>query len=377
MGAAVQPTRTEQFIDTAKLSWQHTPISNAIEKYSENLELGAHGGMPVAAFGPWPIFTEPSAQQKQWDPPLSPDQANKQFPGMPTPFNEPIYPEVAKLQYDHYQRQKDLQDWVTAGAPMPTWMQFGAGVAGSLPDPTNLLFGEVAAPLEALAGVARAGKLAKLSVEFGGALGFNKAMEEAMKPVERSEHLAPQDSTPLDTLEGTVATMGLFHGIKLMGDSFATGVSYFKNTPPELQTQNARTALAQHEAGVNMNLSPGDLETNARLHGSDPENPVLQPGQEGEALKQSMDPKNARFLTPEIEKSVHDLRHGEVMGSDPAKVDQVVQQQYDDAMAKLKEQAKENPAIEKGLESMKEDETVDRKEKSLMQKFADCVGSFK
>ena len=103
--------------------------------------------------------------------------------------------------------------------------------------------------------------------------------------------------------------------------------------------------------------------------------PKVQPDQIQQTMKDAQRPENGAFSTPEIQKDVHDLRHGPSLNSNstPDYLDPIVKEKYDSAMQQLQTLAKESPEIKEQLEGLKRLSATDAQEKATLEKFADCV----
>lgn len=76
---------------------------------------------------------------------LSPEEANEMFPGMPTPFREPVNPYVAQLQFDLHSERSQLESKVHNGPQdaSASVKQFGVGMVAHLLDPVEFGAGAV------------------------------------------------------------------------------------------------------------------------------------------------------------------------------------------------------------------------------------------
>lgn len=74
---------------------------------------------------------------------LSPDQANKLYPGRPVPYTTPVDQGTALMEYNDRQKQQDIADW--AGQRPVTTMgriaSTASGFVGGLTDPLNFAIG--------------------------------------------------------------------------------------------------------------------------------------------------------------------------------------------------------------------------------------------
>lgn len=81
----------------------------------------------------------------------------------------------------------------------------------------------------------------------------------------------------------------------------------------------------------------------------------------------------SRDYTPELEKEVHDLMTGKPVGSDPADLDPLIEEQSKAAQAKLQELAADDPHLKEELEQIKREQATDKQEQGVFQTLADCV----
>jgi len=196
---------------------------------------------------------------------LTPDEANKLYPGMPVPFSEPVDPFVAHMQYQNVQRWQKMQEWKDRGGATPGW-DFLMGLGGGVLDPLNATLaaitgglGEVAPALRTLPGV--------WATNFGMNLTSGAIAGKRME----AEHVAPF-SIP-ETIGGAAlgATAGtaIHFGLGALFKAF----SEVKKLTPELQEKAVKTAITQDEIGAKPDLSSIDGDYNSRIRGETNDGP--------------------------------------------------------------------------------------------------------
>lgn len=198
---------------------------------------------------------------------ISPEDANKQFPGMPEPFTKPVDPAVARIQYDRYQSMRLRQQWAMHGGEHP-WEDFGLGVAVGAVDPLNIALGVATEGASELAGL---GALAEGSFARQVALSAAKntvlggGLAAASYEFEKSQHTAPDMASTLEWGAAQIVGMTALHAgwIKVFGESEALQ----KATPKDLQGEAGRTAIGQEESGAKVDTTPQALEARSRAAG--------------------------------------------------------------------------------------------------------------
>lgn len=191
---------------------------------------------------------------------ISPEEAQKRFPGMPEPFTEPVDPNVAQLQYDHFKHEQRMQQWALHGTmndenhPIAGFLM---GVAGSMVDPVNVALGLATDGASVAAGISNSLRNVFLkNLVVGGALaGIDYG-------VNKSEHMAPSAE---DAIYGTVVNTA---ALTLLHAGWGRLMDRIKKTMPEdLQQDAVRTGVGQHEAGAKVDTTPQMVEAKARAQG--------------------------------------------------------------------------------------------------------------
>ena len=201
---------------------------------------------------------------------ISPDDANKQFPGMPEPFTKPIDPAVARLQYDRYQSQKLRQQWAMHGGDHP-WEDFALGAAVGIFDPVNVAAAVGTEGASELVGLGGGFGTAGMSFTKQAALSLGKntliggGLMAASYEFEKSQHTAPDLESTLKWGAAQIVGMTALHAgwIKAFGDSEAIE----KAMPKDLQEEAIRGGIAQEESGAKIDTTPQAVEAKARMAG--------------------------------------------------------------------------------------------------------------
>jgi hypothetical protein len=203
---------------------------------------------------------------------LTPEQANERYPGMPTPFRDPVKPAVAQMLYDREQEKQQLQQAIQNG-PQDPWQRaknFGAGIIAHMMDPVE--FGIGAATGWGIgAGMARTavGVRAAAAAEGGSlvartALGATEAFSGNLiqNTVQEaaSQKVANLEGVKYDPVEGmkNIAVSTLIGGI--VGTGIKEGsyrfTRFLNNTSPEADLAIARATKGQYEAGLKPDATP-------------------------------------------------------------------------------------------------------------------------
>lgn len=204
--------------------------------------------------------------------PLTPEEANKLYPFMDQPFNEPINPYLAKLKADQQIEKQELQYKIQNG-PQDMWTktkQFGVGLLAHMLDPIELGAGYVvglgiggAAVKgylgQAAAQSAKAGGIGAALVEgSGGALIENVAQEGAQKLVENKEGIVdPRSGSEIatDVVIGSLFPAAIQVGVRAPRAIGRIG-RMLKNTSPEADLPMVRHTIQAAETGTMPNVEP-------------------------------------------------------------------------------------------------------------------------
>lgn len=188
-------------------------------------------------------------------PKIDPKEANERYPGMPVPFNEPVYPEIADLMYSDQQRRKKLQEWVDRG-PETGWALGLAASATTALDPINLALNFAGG-----AALRAAGVQTGLGVTFAENLAGNLAADIPSYFQLRRER---QDVSLGETLETAIAGAALGTGISKLVEGVGRLASRGSR---QIQERSLKAAIQQHEAGARIDVTPGVITTTLREAG--------------------------------------------------------------------------------------------------------------
>lgn len=223
-------------------------------------------GIPGLGDGGWAVRKANEwIQDKVWDsdtPKMTPEQANKAFPGMPEPFNEPIDPGVARMQYDHFNHTRQMENWAATGGPAPV-TQFAAGIGVGFVDPANILLGIATGGVATLAGAS--GSVRNVLLQN---LAINAGLSAGGYAAEKSEHLAPSAmEAATGAVEGALGGTAFHFALSGLNGALRSGVDALRGTPAEVREANVRGVIAQIDAGARPNIEAGSMETAARARG--------------------------------------------------------------------------------------------------------------
>lgn len=262
----------------------------------------------------------------QNQPKLTPEQANKMYPGLPVPFNEPVYPQTADLIASTQKRRDDLQAWIAQGpglgAPLEALTGAAAGgLAGlSTGNPYGVAagavmggaFGAYAGGASVVAGFANPVTLALMAATGGlgrmlapaaeigaggiaavdgvvvkGAPSLGNAAAQALavnagtaaadypQLIKERQNISMKDEA-ITVLGGTLGGMALHVATgALLGqisDSLNKARFFTKPMDEATQARNLRAAISQHETGSDIDMSPAVQEMQSRAAGE------VQPG---------------------------------------------------------------------------------------------------
>lgn len=259
-------------------------------------------------------------------PKLTPEQANKMYPGLPVPFNEPVYPQTADLIASTQKRRADLQAWIAQGpglgAPLEALTGAAAGgLAGlSTGNPYSVAagavmggaFGAYAGGASVVAGFANPVTLALMAATGGlgrmlapaaeigpggiaavdgvvvkGIPSLGNAAAQALtvnagtaavdypQLIKERQDISLRDEA-ITVLGGTLGGMALHVATgALLGqisDSLNKARFFTKPMDEATQARNLRAAISQHETGSDIDMSPAVQEMQSRAAGE------IQPG---------------------------------------------------------------------------------------------------
>lgn len=245
---------------------------------------------------------------------ISPEEANKRFPDMPTPFREDVNPYVAQLQYDKIQRKMELERKVSQG-PQDSWSKtkvIGAGLIAHALDPLEFgagafigwgvgglaargAFGTRIAATAARVGAGEASVLTRTSFNIAeqGVGNFaqnigQEALQARAQAKEGIPDLRSNDDILTDIAFNTFAATALGVGVKEGAFQLKGIKRMLRSTSPEADLAIARATIGNVENDIRPDIQPM-LKTLAQETSVNPkhfgENPyVFEKGIEGKKL---------------------------------------------------------------------------------------------
>lgn len=262
--AGVRPTRWEQYGARFRQLGRDLPVGVPF--------MGGdsmHEGALPRMYKDWAF--ERSLEGKSTK--ISADEANARFPGIPEPFKESVYPEVAQARFNYAKRRQLEQDWIERGPPVGALSTLGVGLAAAL-DPVNMGLGMAAGAAGMAAGLPTAGLAG-----FGAAVGTNfignLAGEIPAYLQNKSQNLkvSALDSTEgafYGALGGTVLHYGIRAAIR-------RAEARYRDIPPAAQAKMVREGVAQHLNGEKIDTTTTATNMESRRAGfTRPDGPQSQ-----------------------------------------------------------------------------------------------------
>ncbi len=159
---------------------------------------------------------------------LSPDEANRRYPGLPQPFTEPVNPMVAKLIFDENARRRTDGAWAASGDSLGFVSNMLIGAATFIGDPVNLATMGLAAPRIAGLGISglKAVILENAAISSGSQLltGINRKQQRDEIPT--SEAIG-------SILENTAFGTAFHYGLQYIAPRMKEAGEYIKKNSPE------------------------------------------------------------------------------------------------------------------------------------------------
>lgn len=190
---------------------------------------------------------------------LTPEQANQSFPGLPKPFSEPVYPEVAKLIWDLNEKRKHLDTWKSRGPELGydlplvgNTAEFAASAITLGLDPLNIVVGGLlGAGTRALglAGVSRGVTARGLTQVYAENFAGNVIGDLPRALQARREQ--QQDVTLEEIVRGAAAGAVVGTGIHvLLARATRESARSVETKAPEEIVQNTKNVINQMEHGA-------------------------------------------------------------------------------------------------------------------------------
>lgn len=244
-------------------------FGTSVQQLSERLPIGIPGvgadapGAWVRAVSDWAMEREQGFAGKSK---ITAQEANTRYPGLPIPFSEPIYPEIAQHRYDEFERRKTQQEWIDRGPK--TGFGFDAAVgAFSMFDPiyalTNIATGAAFSGAKVLNPVT--GILESQTSNFGKILVENAVGNLAADiPSYLQERSEGQVSSLEDTVTGAITGAALGAGLNKVLHSV---YERFRSTPESVREKITREAISQHESANRVNTASTGVTQTIRRFG--------------------------------------------------------------------------------------------------------------
>lgn len=191
---------------------------------------------------------------------LSPEEANKLYPGMPEPFSEPVDPVLAQFAYNEFKRRESNQAWKERGPETGLLFEFSSAIPGALLDPAN------AALNLATAGAFAA---AKIEMKAGAILAENVVQNIATEMLVRSRRADEQQpltagESAMNVGVGSLVGTGLHLAGKALAaeskQALAKVQEHIKKTPPGTVRKNLMRLIKTHEGGQKLNPTAASME---------------------------------------------------------------------------------------------------------------------
>ena len=104
--------------------------------------------------------------------------------------------------------------------------------------------------------------------------------------------------------------------------------------------------------------------------------PKLPADTEKPGPEATQNPPGSVYSTPEVDKEVHDLKHGQSLNSTPDYMDPFVEQMESQATDQLKQMSEDSPVAKqalKELEGLRRQAATDKQTADMAKRLADCV----
>ena len=215
---------------------------------------------------------------------ISPDEANKMFPGRPVPYTTPVDQGTALMEFNDRQKQAQLSDWA-AQRPMTNMgkvVSTASGFVGGLTDPLNFAIGAMSGGVGDLLAPEAAGLAGKVAAHYLANLGgFSAAdalqnmaeMRMGAKQKQISEVIG-ENVVPAAVMTGIGVGLSTLarHWANEGGGTSEADIAGIKKTVTALesdqrvpQLEDQRNMLADRRNGVSLPNGPGSPEAKPTL----------------------------------------------------------------------------------------------------------------
>lgn len=276
--AGIRPTRWEQYGARFRQLSQDLPVTLPFITGDHGDEVP--GALP-RMYQDWTFERSLEGRPK-----ITKDEANARFPGMPVPFDEAVYPEVAQARYNYAKRRQLEQQWIDRGPEVGHLSTLAVGLTGAL-DPVNIATG-LATGMVGEAGLLAAasrgysiGRKTAFATSLASNFAANFAGELPAYFHNKSQNLevdlgASAEGAFYGALGGTALHVGLKPLLVSGGERLNRFVSAarerFRGVAPAVQEKMLREGVTQHLNGEQIDTTTS--ATNMELRGRG----FVQPG---------------------------------------------------------------------------------------------------
>lgn len=199
---------------------------------------------------------------------ITPDEANRRYPDLPKAFTEPVYPEIADLIASDNRRRQVLQSWISRGAEQGFGTDLAVGAVAGFADPANLALMAVTGGISGGLGIARSARnifLENLAINLG-----TSGLTLPQRIKERQDVSLGQEAVQVvaGAAGGTAFEFAVGAAAKGLRAVFSRAESFVGGMNSKAQERNLRAAVAQHENGARIDVTPGVREAELRLAGA-------------------------------------------------------------------------------------------------------------
>lgn len=186
---------------------------------------------------------------------LSPDEANKLYPGMPEPFTEPVDPVLAQFAYNEFKRRESNRVWKERGPETGMAFEFTSAIPGAVADPINLALNYVTGA--ALAGTRLAGKMVGV---FGENVVQNIATEALVRHgLEAEAQPRSIGESGFNVIAGAAGGTGMHYAFRFFGDALDGMSSKVRESVQKIPPGRVRNTVVRmikaHENGQKIDPS--------------------------------------------------------------------------------------------------------------------------
>jgi hypothetical protein len=224
---------------------------------------------------------------------LTPDQANKLYPGLPAPFKDPVDPVLAQMTYNEFKRRQAFSVWKSRATDLPTGFDLTSGAVSSLIDPVSVVMNYATGGVMKAAGMARG--LIPVAAE-------NLVQTAASEAISRSRLASEQQplsagESAMNIAAGTMGGVAFHYALGALGSAVGSAKEKAKTFAGKVSPEQARGTIARLIKGA----ETGQRPSNGRPSGTRmaPE-PKAVPGADPVSKFAELDhPSDRTFYLPE------------------------------------------------------------------------------